>query len=171
MRRTSDSGAVPQTQVHPIPPLFDAESRVLILGSFPSVVSRAEGFYYAHKQNRFWRVLAAVFDERVPETSDEKTALIRRHKLALWDVIGSCRIAGSSDSSVTDVIPNDLSVIFSAAPIERVLLNGRTAERFYRRFDLPAGCPEPVVLPSTSPANAAWSLPRLTAAWAEGIRG
>lgn len=171
MRRRTDSGASLAVQVHPIPPVFDAESRVLILGSFPSVVSRAEGFYYAHRQNRFWQVLAAVFGEDVPETTDKKTALLRSHGLALWDVIGSCRIAGSSDSSVTDAVPNDLSVIFSAAPIGRVLLNGRTAERFYRRFDLPAGCPEPVVLPSTSPANAAWSLSRLTAAWAEGIRG
>ena len=171
MGRISDSGAGLPVQVHPIPPVFDAESRVLILGSFPSVVSRAEGFYYAHRQNRFWRVLAAVFGENVPATTDEKIALLRSHGLALWDVIGACRIAGSSDSSVTDVVPNELSVIFSAAPIGRVLLNGRTAERFYRSFDLPAGYPEPVVLPSTSPANAAWSLPRLTAAWAEGLRG
>lgn len=152
-------------QVHPIPPVFDERSRILILGSFPSVRSREENFYYAHPQNRFWRVLAGVFGESVPTGTDEKKRFLLTHGIALWDVIAACRICGSSDSSVTDVVPNDLSRIFAVAPIARILVNGRTAERFYRRFDLPQGYPEPTVLPSTSPANAAWSPERLISVW------
>lgn len=152
-------------QVHPIPPVFDERSRILILGSFPSVRSREEGFYYAHPQNRFWRVLAGVWDERVPVGTEEKRRFLLSHGIALWDVIASCRICGSSDSSVTDAKPNDLSGIFASAPIARVAVNGKTAARLYRQFDLPSGYPEPIVLPSTSPANAAWSPERLIAAW------
>lgn len=162
---------VPAPVSHPIPPVFDAHSRVLILGSFPSVQSRGEGFYYAHPQNRFWRVLAGVYGADVPASVPEKVQFLLSRGLALWDVIASCRIVGSSDSSVLDVIPNDLSCIFSVAPIERVLIGGQVAARFYRRFDLPLGYPLPLVLPSTSPANAAWSLPRLTAAWREALEG
>lgn len=152
-------------QRHPIAPVFDGRSRVLILGSFPSVKSREEGFFYAHPQNRFWRVLAGMVRDAVPCTVDEKKRFLLSHGIALWDVIASCRICGSSDSSVTDVIPNDLAPFFVASPRLSVAVNGKTAERYYRRFDLPQGYPEPIVLPSTSPANAAWSLDRLTAAW------
>lgn len=161
--------AASEPVLHRIPPVFDADSRVLILGSFPSVQSRGEGFYYAHPQNRFWRVLAGVYGEETPESVPEKVRLLRSHGLALWDVIASCRIVGSSDSSVLDAVPNDLSRIFSAAPIGRVLIGGQTAARFYRRFDLPLGYPAPLVLPSTSPANAAWSLDRLIDAWRVGL--
>ncbi len=156
-------------QLHTIPPVWDGNSRMLILGSFPSVASRAAEFYYAHPQNRFWRVLAGVFGTDIPETVEQKRHLLLSHGLALWDVIASCRITGSADSSVTDVVPNDLAPILSQAPIARVLLNGQTAAKYYRRFDLPRGFPEPIILPSTSPANAAWSAPRLTAAWQRAI--
>lgn len=156
-------------ETHRIAPVFGTDSRILILGSFPSVKSREVGFYYAHPQNRFWRVLSAVYGADAPLSIDEKKHFLQAHRLALWDVIASCRICGSSDSSVTDVVPNDLSLIFSVCPVERVLINGRTAEHFYRRYAIPLGYPEPVTLPSTSPANAAWSLARLTEAWKKGL--
>ncbi len=151
--------------VHPIAPVFDEGSRVLILGSFPSVKSREEGFFYGHPQNRFWRVLAAVFDARVPETAEEKRAFLLAHHIALWDVIASCEITGSSDASIRNAVPNDLSRLLAGAPIARIYVNGKTAERYYRRYQLPVTKREAVTLPSTSPANAAWSLERLVGAW------
>ena len=151
--------------VHPIPPVFDSHSSVLILGSFPSVKSREVGFYYGHPQNRFWRVLSAVFEDEVPVSVDEKRAFLLRHGVALWDVIQSCEIDGSSDSSIRSVTPNDLSVILSTAPIRAIFVNGRTAEKYYRQYAEPATHFTTVCLPSTSPANAAYSLTRLTEEW------
>ena len=150
---------------HPIPPVFDGHSRVLILGSFPSVKSREEGFFYGHPQNRFWRVLAAVFDAPVPGTVPEKRAFLLSHGIALWDVIGSCEITGSADSSIRNVVPNDLRTVVDVSPIGRIFVNGRTAAKYYERYILPVLGREAVVLPSTSPANAAWSPERLVAAW------
>ena len=154
-----------EKQIHPIPPLYDAESRVLILGSFPSVKSREEGFFYGHPQNRFWRVLAGVFADEIPCTVDEKRAFLARHHVALWDVIASCEITGSSDSSIRAVVPTDLREILSNAPIERVFVNGKTAESYYRRFQEPILKREAICLPSTSPANATKRLPDLIDAW------
>lgn len=150
---------------HPIPPVYDSRSRILILGSFPSVKSREAGFFYGHPQNRFWRVLAAVYDDALPMTVDDKKAFLLRHGVALWDVIASCEIRGSADSSIRDVVPNDLSVILNAAPVERVFVNGKTAERYYRQYAEPATGRAAVCLPSTSPANAAWTLDALIRAW------
>ena len=151
---------------HPFPPFFDEDSNTLILGSFPSVRSREEGFFYGHPQNRFWRVLAAVFEEaKVPQTIEQKKALLARHRVALWDVAASCEIVGSADSSLRKVIGNDLSLILDRAPIERIFLNGKAAERYYRALIEPTVGRGATVLPSTSPANAAWSLERLTEAW------
>ena len=155
----------PQPQVYPIPPLFDAQSRVLILGSFPSVKSREAQFFYGHPQNRFWRVLAAVTGAPLPVTVEEKRRLILSHHLALWDSIASCTVTGSSDSSIRDVVPNDLSVILDHAPIERIFCNGAASLNCYRRYIEPQLRHPAVSLPSTSPANAAWSLPRLIEAW------
>lgn len=112
--------AMPQAQVHPIPPLFDASARVLILGSFPSVKSREAMFFYGHPQNRFWRIMAALTGCPVPQSVEEKKTLILSNHFALWDSIGSCTIAGSSDSSIRDVVPNDLRIIVDHAPIERI---------------------------------------------------
>ena len=151
--------------VHPIPPVFDAQSRVLILGSFPSVKSREVGFFYGHPQNRFWRVLAALFQEETPLTTEEKTAFLLRHRIALWDVLKSCEIEGSSDQSIRNAEGNDLSVILETASIRQIFVNGRTAEKYYLKYLLPNTGREAVCLPSTSPANAAWSLPRLIGAW------
>lgn len=153
------------TQQHPFPPLYDAQSEILILGSFPSVKSREGMFFYHHPQNRFWRVLAAVLNEPVPRSIPEKAALLHRRHIALWDVIASCEIVGSSDSSIREVVANDLTPILREAPIRAIFCNGGTAYGCFRRYTRPR--PElPVFqLPSTSPANAAWSLERLTEAW------
>lgn len=150
---------------HPIPPLFDSHSKLLILGSFPSVKSRESSFFYGHPQNRFWKVLSAVFEQPLPETVAEKKAFLLASQIALWDVIGQCDIVGSSDSSIKNVQPNDLSVILSAADIGRIYLNGKTAERCYNRYIRETMKREAICLPSTSPANAAWSLERLIEAW------
>ncbi len=153
-----------QTLIHPLHPIFAENSELLILGSFPSALSRQNQFYYGNPQNRFWKVLSAVFDCPEPQTNEEKRDLLLSNKVALWDVIASCRISGSADSSITDVVPNDLSGILSRAPIRKILLNGKTAEHLFYKYNPNVKIPA-VVLPSTSPANAAWNLERLCAAW------
>ena len=150
---------------HPIPPLYDENSEILILGSFPSVRSREEGFFYGHPQNRFWKVISAVYGEEPPHTVPEKKSLLLRNHIALWDVIGSCDIDGSSDASIRNVSANDLGVILNHADIRRIYVNGQTAYKYYRKYaEKETGKPA-IVLPSTSPANAAWSLERLIIAW------
>ncbi len=151
--------------MHPFPPLFDGSSEILILGSFPSVKSREQQFFYGHPQNRFWRVTAAVFQQDVPQTIDEKRAFLLRNHIALWDVIASCEITGSSDSSIRNVVPNDLSPIFTAAQIRQVFVNGGTAAKYYEKYQKNTLGRDAIRLPSTSPANAAWSVERLTDAW------
>ena len=150
---------------HPFPPLYDNRSRILILGSFPSVKSRETAFFYGHPQNRFWRVLAQLLDVPVPQTVEEKSALLHAHHIALWDVIASCDISGSSDSSIQNAVPNDLSPILNAAKIQAVFCNGTTASRLYERYLLPVTGMQAVRLPSTSPANASFSLDRLAEQW------
>ena len=153
------------TVIHPIPPLYSERSHTLILGSFPSVKSREGEFFYHHPQNRFWRVLAAVLEEPAPNTIEEKRALILRHDLALWDVIGQCTITGSDDASIRDVVANDLSPILSAAPVTRIFCNGKTAHKLYVKHLQEKTGIEAMCLPSTSPANAQWNLSRLIEAW------
>lgn len=154
---------------HPIPPLYGPDSRVLILGSFPSVKSREAQFFYGHPQNRFWKVLAALCEAEVPANVEEKKTLVLSHGFALWDVIASCEIVGSSDSSIKDVIPNDLRPILEGSLVDRIFCNGGISYKLYEKYirsviGIPAVC-----LPSTSPANAAWSLERLTQAWKVAI--
>ncbi|RKM54651.1 DNA-deoxyinosine glycosylase [Butyrivibrio sp. X503] len=151
--------------VHPIPPLYDKNSRVLILGSFPSVKSREAQFFYGHPQNRFWKVIAAVFDEEVPNTIPEKKALLKRNKIALWDVIHSCDITGSSDSSIKNVTPNDLKTILDNSNVEAIYVNGKTAEKYYKKYTEKIIERSAICLPSTSPANAAWNMEKLIDAW------
>ncbi len=151
--------------IHPLEPVLDCNSRILILGSFPSVKSREEGFFYGHPQNRFWRVISRVFGAYPPKTIEEKRAFLIEHGIAVWDVIASCDIVGSSDSSITNVVPNDLNVILSVAPIERIYVNGKTAERYYNKYILPQIGIKAIALPSTSPANAVWTVDRLVEAW------
>ena len=159
------SGKGAQSLVHPIPPTFDASSRILVLGSFPSPKSRESGYFYGHPQNRFWRIAAALFEEEVPSTVEEKHALLVRHHIAAWDVIRSCTISGASDSSITDVVVNDLRPILKAAPVRQIFVNGKTAYRYYRKYTEPVTGMSAICLPSTSPANAAWTLPKLMDAW------
>ena len=151
--------------VHNIEPLYNENSKILILGSFPSVKSREEKFFYAHPQNRFWKVVAAVFGEKVPRDIEEKKALILNHGLAVYDVIYSCEITGSADSSVKNVVPSDLKPIIDNSQITKIFVNGRTAEKYYRKYSLKKKGIECVALPSTSPANASYSLERLISEW------
>ena len=151
--------------VHPIPPLYDGNSRVLILGSFPSRASRAAAFFYGHPRNRFWSIIARVTGESVPQTTDEKRGLALRHGIALWDTIASCDIRGSSDASITNVKPNDISTILKAAPIGAVFTNGATSTKLYEKYILPQTGVKPTPLPSTSPANAAMSADALYERW------
>jgi len=150
---------------HPFPPLYDEKSEILILGSFPSVKSREEMFFYGHPQNRFWLVTAAVFGDAVPKTISEKKTFLLKHHIALWDVIGACEITGSSDSSIRNVQVNDLSLILQKANIKCIYVNGKTAEKYYKRYTEKETGREAICLPSTSPANAAWSSEKLIAAW------
>ena len=153
------------TVQHPIPPLYGPGSHTLILGSFPSVKSREGMFFYHHPQNRFWKVLAAVYGCAVPETIADKKALVLDHGLALWDVIAACDIEGSSDASIRGVVPNDLSPILAGAPIRRIFCNGAAAWKLYQKHQVARTGLSAVQLPSTSPANAAWNLPALVEAW------
>ncbi len=153
--------------LHPFEPVFDIDSEILILGSFPSVKSREHQFFYGHPQNRFWRVLAAVFNSDMPQTIEEKKAFLLKNHIALWDVIASCDVEGSSDSSIKNVIPNDLSVILRAAKIKQIFVNGKTAEKYYNKYLRSAIGKAAVCLPSTSPANAAYSIDSLVAKWSK----
>ena len=150
---------------HPFGPLYDSNSRILILGSFPSVKSRDQNFFYGHPQNRFWKVIAALYGQEPPKTIPEKRDLILGHGLALWDSIASCVITGSSDASIRDVRTNDLRIILDNSPIERICCNGRKSHEMYQRYIQNEIGREAVCLPSTSPANAQFSLEKLIAAW------
>lgn len=151
--------------IHSIEPVFDAESRVLILGTMPSPKSREVQFYYGHPQNRFWRVLAAVLGEEVPQSVPEKKAMLLRHRIALWDVLAECEITGASDSSIRNPVANDLSVILGYAPVQAVFTTGATAWKLYTRLQKPHTGIEAVRLPSTSPANCAVKMEALTEAY------
>lgn len=152
---------------HTFAPVCDARSKVLILGSFPSVKSREQQFYYGNPQNRFWKVIGGITGEPEPVTVEEKKALLLRHHIAVWDVIESCDIIGSSDSSIRNVAPADIGRILREAPIRRIYANGGKAKELYDRYVLPVTGRSIVGLPSTSPANAAWGLERLTERWSQ----
>lgn len=154
-----------QHLTHTFDPVFDKNSKVLILGSFPSVKSRENNSYYGHPQNRFWKVLAKVFEVDVPETIEEKKAFLLEHNIAVWDVIESCTIIGSSDTSIKDVVVNDFSKVLNGSAIERIYVNGGKAYELYHKYAEEKTGIKAVKLPSTSPANAAWSLEKLCDAW------
>ena len=151
--------------VHPFGPLYDAHSEILILGSLPSVKSREQNFFYGHPQNRFWPLLAALFGEAAPQSVEEKRALALKNHVALWDTIYSCDIVGSSDSSIRSVVPTDLRPILAASGVKRIFCNGRTSGLYYNKYQEKVLRIEATVLPSTSPANAAWTMDRLMDAW------
>lgn len=150
---------------HSFEPIFDRESRVLILGTFPSVKSREQQFYYGHPQNRFWKLLALLTDSSVPRAIDEKKDMLLRSHIAIWDVVESCEIIGSSDSSIRNVVPADLNRILKSAPIQAIYANGTKAYELYQKYAQPMTGRQAEKLPSTSPANAAWQLERLVEAW------
>ena len=154
-----------QTLSHSFSPIFDKASKILILGTFPSVKSRENNFYYGHPQNRFWRVLAELTDCPVPQSVEEKKRFLLEQHIAVWDVIAQCDIIGSSDSSIKNVIPADLSVILNQAPIRSIYGNGGKACALYQKYAYPKTKREIIKLPSTSPANAAWQMERLLEAW------
>lgn len=152
---------------HPFPPLYDKDSKILILGSFPSVKSREQLFFYGHPQNRFWKVVSTVVGKEVPKTIDEKRDFLISSNIALWDVIASCDIEGSSDSSIKNVQPNDLTVILNSADIKEIFVNGKTAEKYYNKYIKDKINRRATVLPSTSPANAQLSAERLISEWCQ----
>lgn len=154
---------------HPIEPIYNENSRILILGSFPSVKSREEGFFYGHPQNRFWRVLSAVYKVETPMTVKEKTKFLLDNNIAVWDVIASCDIVGSSDSSIKNVVPNDIQRILDVASIEKILVNGKKAEQLYKKYIEKEIGRQAICLPSTSPANAAWTLEKLIETWGKEL--
>lgn len=155
-----------QTVEHMFEPVYNADSRILILGSLPSVKSRENHFYYGHPQNRFWKLLAALCQETlVPQTIEEKKKFLYDRRIALWDVIARCDIIGSSDSSIKNVVPNDIHKIIDHAPVERIYANGGKAYELYMQYCYPACKRDIIKLPSTSPANAAFSMDKLMKAW------
>jgi len=157
--------------VHTFEPIYDKDSEILILGSFPSVKSRENNFYYGHPQNRFWKVMASVLECKVPETTDEKRKMLTDNHIAIWDVIASCSIQGSSDVSIKDVKVNDLDMILKNSKVKRIFVNGAKAYELYHKYGEPKTGIKAVKLPSTSPANAAFSVERLTKEWKEAIKG
>ncbi|MDE5994471.1 MAG: DNA-deoxyinosine glycosylase [Oscillospiraceae bacterium] len=157
--------------IHPVKPIFNENSRMLILGSFPSVKSREICFFYGHPQNRFWRVIAGICNSKVPESIEDKTNLILSNNFAVWDVIHSCEIEGSSDSSIKNVVPNDISVILNNSRVDRIFVNGKKAESLYKKYIEKDVGIQAIYLPSTSPANAAWSEDKLTEFWKNQIFG
>lgn len=157
-------------EFHNIPPLYDENSRILILGSFPSVKSREGQFFYHHPQNRYWKVMAAVLDWETPETIEEKKRMILENHIAMWDVIASCEITGSSDSSIRNVVPNDIGRLLKKTAIAKIYTNGGMAHKYYHKYIKSQIGIDDIKLPSTSPANAAWSLERLIMAWKGEIK-
>lgn len=150
---------------HEFEPVYDENSRILILGSFPSVKSREQQFYYGYPQNRFWKVIAGLTGTPVPQSIEEKKHMLLSNGIAIWDVIAECEIIGSSDSSIRNVVPTDLQQVLQAAPIQQIYANGNTAKKLYQKFQQ-KGCGREIIgLPSTSPANAAFSLERLMESW------
>ena len=151
--------------VHSIDPVFDKNSKILILGSFPSVKSREQGFFYGHPQNRFWRVLSAVFKQKTPESIEEKRQFLLKNNIAVFDVIRECEISGSADSSIKNAVPNDLSLILNGSKITRIFTNGKLSHSLYNKYIFEKPGITDTCLPSTSPANAAFSLERLVDEW------
>lgn len=152
-------------QSHTFEPIFDGNSKILILGTFPSVKSRENNFYYGHPQNRFWSVLAEILETETPCSIDEKKKMLLENNIAIWDVVGSCEISNSADTSIKNVVPNDLGVIFENADIKSIYANGKTAEKLYNKYLKNQTGKEIFALPSTSPANAAFSKEKLVDAW------
>jgi len=150
---------------HMFEPVYDKNSRILILGSFPSVKSREQNFYYGHPQNRFWKVLSCLLREELPNTVEEKKEMLLKNQIALWDVIQSCDIIGSSDSSIKNVVPADIDRILKKSSILKIFANGGKAYQLYQKYCIKNTGKPIIKLPSTSPANARFTLEGLTESW------
>ena len=150
---------------HEFPALYDRESRVLLLGSIPSPKSREMAFYYGHPQNRFWKVMAAVLGESVPETIAQKKAMLKKHHVALWDVLDSCTIVGASDTSIEDPVVNNIKDLVKKSKVTHIFCTGATAHKLYQKLCAKDVGIDAIKLPSTSPANCAVSLEKLVAAY------
>ena len=156
-----------EQHTHEFEPVYDSNSKILILGTFPSVKSREQGFYYGHPQNRFWKLLARLLECPIPATIEEKKQMLLANHIAIWDVIASCEIVGSSDSSIRNVVPTNLEKVLKNAPIRQIYGNGTAATTLYEKYQKPFIQKDIIKLPSTSPANAAWNMERLMEAWKE----
>ncbi len=154
---------------HNIPPIFSKDSKILILGSFPSVISRDREFYYANPKNRFWSVLGAVFNDMVPEDTEGKKMFLQKHKIALWDVVACCEIESSKDSSIKNITPNNIEYVLNNSSVEKIFTNGKTADKLYDKFFKDKIKLFKQNLPSTSPANASYRLENLILIWKEKI--
>ena len=143
----------PEYIVHPLKPVYDEKSEILILGTMPSPKSREYGFYYSHPQNRFWRILSDLYGEPLPKTNGEKTVFLLSHRIAIWDVLKSCRISGADDGSIKEPVPNDIASLLHRTGIKKVFTTGTKAASLYRRLCLPKTGIKAFPLPSTSPAN------------------
>ena len=152
-------------QVHPFDPIYDEDSRILILGTFPSVKSREVQFYYGHPRNRFWKTLAAVLQDEIPQTVEEKIRFLKTHHIALWDTCAACDIDGSADATIRRTVPNDIRPILKNADIRAIFCGGKTAGGLYEKYIFPQTGIPAIVLPSTSPANAACTEEMLIDAW------
>ena len=139
--------------VHPLEPIYDKNSKVLILGSMPSVKSREVGFYYGHPKNRFWKTLEKVYDERIGESKEEKIAFLKKHHIALFDVLKSCDITSSKDGSIKNPVPNDFTEILKNSKIKAIFTTGRKAYELYQKYCYKETRIEAIYLPSTSPCN------------------
>ncbi|MBS6642285.1 MAG: DNA-deoxyinosine glycosylase [Clostridiaceae bacterium] len=138
---------------HQFAPIYDTESKILILGTIPSPKSREQGFYYGHPRNRFWKVLSDILNEPMPATIEDKITMVKKHHIALWDVLASCEIQGADDASIKNPVPNDMDIILKRARIQRIYTTGSKATALYKKYCYPeTGIPS-VMLPSTSPAN------------------
>ena len=155
--------------VHTIDPIYNSHSEILILGTFPSRKSREVNFFYGHPQNRFWKVISAVFNSPTPNTIEEKKEFLLNNNIALWDTIHSCDIIGSSDSSIKNVVPSDINMILKKANVTKIFANGATSFKLYMKYCYPLTNIEAMKLPSTSPANAASSLDNLIDIWSQTI--
>lgn len=148
-------------------PVYDNNSRIIILGSFPSVRSREANFYYCHPQNRFWPLLARLLECEMPESIEGKKEVLLKNRIALWDALDSCDIIGSSDSSIKNAVPVDIMQILNSADIRKIFCNGGASHTLFIKYLTPLCGITPVKLPSTSPANATWSVDRLYSEWAQ----
>lgn len=156
--------------IHPLDPIFDKDCEILLLGSIPSVKSREENFYYAHPKNRFWKVLSKVYESNHPINNEEKIEFLLNHHIAIWDVIHSCNIKNSSDASITNVKVNNIKKLIKSTKIKRIFTLGKTAKKYYDKYCLSNTKIEAISLPSTSPANATYSLEKLVIEYKKALK-